>query len=78
MRVLAELIPEDAAMAAGSRHARKDRRKPRAIRQLLGVSVALVQSWEQGQRSPAICARRLLDEVNRDPGHWRGMRRKAS
>jgi putative transcriptional regulator len=45
---------------------------------LLGVSVALVQSWEQGQRSPAIWARRLLDEVNRDPSHWRGMMRKAS
>jgi len=45
---------------------------------LLGVSVALVQSWEQGHRPPAVWARRLLDEVNRDPEHWRGMLRKAS
>ncbi|HEY8747283.1 MAG TPA: hypothetical protein VIM11_04870 [Tepidisphaeraceae bacterium] len=45
---------------------------------LLGVSVVLVRAWEQGQRSPAAWARRLLDEVNRDPRHWRGMLRKAS
>ena len=45
---------------------------------LLGVSVVLVRAWEQGQRSPAMWARRLLDEVNRDPRHWRGMLRKAS
>lgn len=45
---------------------------------LLGVSVALVQSWEQGHRRPAAWARRLLDEVNRDPAHWRSMMRKAS
>jgi DNA-binding transcriptional regulator YiaG len=46
--------------------------------QLLGVSVMLVRAWEQGQRGPALWARRLLDEVNRDPRHWRGMLRKAS
>jgi DNA-binding transcriptional regulator YiaG len=45
---------------------------------LLGVSVVLIRAWEQGQRSPAMWARRLLDEVNRDPRHWRGMLRKAS
>jgi DNA-binding transcriptional regulator YiaG len=45
---------------------------------VLGVSAALVQSWEQGNRRPAVWARRLLDEVNRDPVHWRGMLRKAS
>jgi DNA-binding transcriptional regulator YiaG len=46
--------------------------------QLLGVSVMLVRAWEQGKRKPAVWARRLLDEVNRDPRHWRGMLRKAS
>jgi putative transcriptional regulator len=46
--------------------------------QLLGVSAMLVRAWEQGQRKPALWARRLLDEVNRDPHHWRGMFRKAS
>ena len=45
---------------------------------LLGVSPMLVRAWEQGQRSPALWARRLLDEVNRDPRHWRAMLRKAS
>lgn len=45
---------------------------------LLGVSVVLVRAWEQGQRTPAMWARRLLDEVNRDPRHWRAMLRKAS
>jgi DNA-binding transcriptional regulator YiaG len=46
--------------------------------QLLGVSTVLVRAWEQGQRAPAVWARRLLDEVNRDPRHWRQMLRKAS
>jgi DNA-binding transcriptional regulator YiaG len=45
---------------------------------LLGVSAMLVRAWEQGQRAPAMWARRLLDEVNRDPRHWRGMLQKAS
>jgi DNA-binding transcriptional regulator YiaG len=45
---------------------------------LLGVSAMLVRAWEQGQRIPARWARRLLDEMNRDPRHWRGMLRKAS
>lgn len=45
---------------------------------LLGVSAMLVRAWEQGHRTPAPWARRLLDEVNRDPGHWRAMVRKAS
>jgi DNA-binding transcriptional regulator YiaG len=45
---------------------------------LLGVSVMLVRAWEQDQRSPALWARRLLDEVRRDPRHWRGMVRRAS
>lgn len=45
---------------------------------LLGVSSTLVRAWEQKQRAPALWARRLLDEINRDPRHWRGMLRKAS
>ncbi len=45
---------------------------------LMGVSPMLVRAWEQGQRVPAKWARRLLDEVNRDPRHWRGLFRKAS
>lgn len=41
--------------------------------QVLGVSTILVQSWEDGKRKPAAWACRLLDEVNRDPEHWRRM-----
>src|SRR5438477_9938513 len=38
---------------------------------MIGVSTILIQSWERGVRAPAPWARRLLDEVNRDPDHWR-------
>jgi DNA-binding transcriptional regulator YiaG len=38
---------------------------------LMGVSPMLVRAWEQAQRKPARWARRLLDEMNRDPRHWR-------
>ena len=37
---------------------------------LMGVSTVLVQSWEQGQRIPSPMARRLLDEIRRDPRRW--------
>ncbi len=45
---------------------------------LVGVSVMLEQSWEQGKRFPDGPARRLLDEINRNPDHWAGFIRKAS
>jgi DNA-binding transcriptional regulator YiaG len=45
---------------------------------LMGVSTVLVQHWEAGSRVPAMWARRLLDEVNRDPGHWQAMTRPPS
>ena len=37
----------------------------------LGVSVSLVQAWEQGQRKPEPMACRFLDEIRTDPEHWR-------
>jgi len=40
---------------------------------LMGVSVALVQSWEQGQRSPQLVHCRVLDMMNRDLQYWRGI-----
>jgi putative transcriptional regulator len=46
--------------------------------QLVGVSVMLAQSWEQGTRFPDGAARRLLDEINRDPKHFARYIRKAS
>lgn len=41
--------------------------------QMLGVSAALVRSWECGQRKPAPIARRLLDLVRSNPAAWRKM-----
>ena len=34
---------------------------------LIGVSVELVQHWEQGVTTPRPLARRLMDEIRRDP-----------
>lgn len=39
---------------------------------LMGASPALVRAWEQGSRQPSAMARRLLDEMNREPAHWAG------
>jgi DNA-binding transcriptional regulator YiaG len=40
---------------------------------MLGVSPALVRSWECGQRKPAPIARRLLDLIRANPSNWREM-----
>ena len=40
---------------------------------LVGVSLALTQSWEQGRREPDAMGRRLLDEINREPKRWSAM-----
>jgi DNA-binding transcriptional regulator YiaG len=40
---------------------------------MLGVSAALVRSWECGQRKPAPIARRLLDLIRANPSNWREM-----
>lgn len=37
---------------------------------LLGISVVLVKSWEQGVREPSLLARRLLDTIKADPSRW--------
>jgi DNA-binding transcriptional regulator YiaG len=37
---------------------------------LMGISTILEQSWEQGKRFPDATARRLLDEINREPKRW--------
>jgi DNA-binding transcriptional regulator YiaG len=41
--------------------------------QMLGVSAALVRSWECGQRKPSLIARRLLDLIRANPTNWREM-----
>jgi putative transcriptional regulator len=38
---------------------------------MLGVSAALMRSWECGQRKPAPIARRLLDLIHANPADWR-------
>jgi putative transcriptional regulator len=37
----------------------------------LGVGLATIRSWEQGQRVPSALARRFLDEIRTDPKYWR-------
>jgi DNA-binding transcriptional regulator YiaG len=37
---------------------------------MMGVSLNLVQSWEQGTRKPAAYARRLMDLMNDNPEAW--------
>ncbi|MFN0195773.1 MAG: helix-turn-helix domain-containing protein [Planctomycetaceae bacterium] len=39
--------------------------------QFLGVSVKTVRSWEQGKVEPSDMACRFLDEIRRDPDHWK-------
>lgn len=45
--------------------------------QMLGVSPALVRSWECGQRRPSPIARRLLDLIRANPSDWRNMVKAA-
>ncbi|MGH7215364.1 MAG: helix-turn-helix domain-containing protein [Tepidisphaeraceae bacterium] len=45
--------------------------------QLVGVSPELIRSWEQGFRKPSPLARRLLEQIERDPRPWVRMIRAA-
>jgi len=42
----------------------------RVFAALLGVSPELVEHWEQGRRRPAPLARRLLDQIRKDPEQY--------
>jgi putative transcriptional regulator len=44
--------------------------------QFLGVSVKTVRSWESG-KPPSDIARRFMDEIRRDPDHWKKRFRSA-
>jgi DNA-binding transcriptional regulator YiaG len=71
--------PPSAYDAAGVRATRDRLADSQAIfTRLLGISAVPVRVWEQGRRTPAPGARRLVDEVNHDPTHWRAMIRRAS
>lgn len=45
--------------------------------ELVGASAALVRAWERGSRHPSPMARRLLDEIRRDPDRWAAMLKDA-
>ncbi len=38
---------------------------------ILGVSVKTVRSWEQGRKKPSSVASRFMDEMAKNPDHWR-------
>lgn len=67
------VVPDPANYAAADvRHTRELVGVSQPIfARMLGVSAALVRSWECGQRKPAPIARRLLDLVRADPSNWR-------
>ncbi len=71
-----EPSPHDAHSVRATRH--KLGVSQPVFAKLVGVSVMLEQSWEQGQRFPGGPARRLLDEIRRHPDYWAGFIRKAS
>jgi DNA-binding transcriptional regulator YiaG len=54
---------------------RKTRQKLNASQaifaQFLGVSVSAVRDWEQGLKPPSGPARRLMDEINRNPAYFK-------
>jgi putative transcriptional regulator len=39
--------------------------------EFIGVSVKTVQKWERGEEVPKPIARRFMDEIVREPEHWR-------
>ncbi len=74
------VVPEPGAYNSRSIRATRDRlgvSQP-IFADLLGVSVVLAQAWEQGKRLPNATARRLLDEINREPHRWSAMLRPAN
>jgi len=46
--------------------------------ELMGVSTSTIESWENGVRQPRPIARRLLDEIARDPERWRRLVRRSA
>jgi putative transcriptional regulator len=46
--------------------------------QLLGVSIDLVQAWEQGARTPKPIACHVLDDINRNKSYWIDRLQKAA
>ena len=66
-------LPDDPGEydAAAVRATREALRVSQAVfARMMGVSTILVRSWENGARVPSRMARRLLDEIHRDPARW--------
>ncbi len=82
MKVTVRDVEVEAPAAYNARAVQATRKKlgvsQPVFAQLVGVSVMLEQSWEQGKRFPDGSARRLLDEINRNPRHFVRYIRKAS
>ncbi|HXE52083.1 MAG TPA: hypothetical protein VN541_03670 [Tepidisphaeraceae bacterium] len=77
-RTVADLPPPstyDARQIAALRH--RIGASQAVFAQLIGASAPLVRAWEQGDRRPSAMARRLLDEVRRDPDRWAAMLKDA-
>jgi putative transcriptional regulator len=70
-RVVLDLVP-----IPYSPQAVKDTRKILRVSQsvfamFLGVKPSTVQKWEQGRQPVNVMASRFMDEIRRDPDHWR-------
>jgi len=63
-----ELPPELSAKKISEIRTKKLHMSQGAFARLLGVSIRVVQSWEQGQKKPSGAARRLLQVAERNPG----------
>ena len=66
-------LPDDPGTynAAGVRATRNMLRTSQSLfARLVGVSTVLVRSWESGVRVPSRTARRLFDEIHREPERW--------
>jgi putative transcriptional regulator len=70
-----ERLPEPSVYDAAKVRATRQRvgASQAVFAKLVGVSRIQAQSWERGVRTPSKLACRLLDEINRNVGHWRGL-----
>ncbi len=65
--VMPEPPPELSGKDVTQIRLKKLRMSQGAFAKLLGVSVRVVQSWEQGEKKPSGAARRLLQVAERNP-----------
>jgi putative transcriptional regulator len=64
--------------AAGVRAVRERLQASQAVfAQLLGVSLKLIQAWEQGTRIPDALACHVLDDITRDHQFWMSKLKRA-